>query len=98
MPGWRRTAPARGPTRRVSFDDLVGAGEGRLRAGGGGLRHGEAERLGGLEIDDQLEGGRLLHRQIGRLGAVEDLSGVNADLAIYADEARPIADQPAGRG
>src|ERR1700732_2720391 len=91
MPGWRRTAPARGPTRRVSFDDLVGAGEDRLR-------HGEAERLGGLEIDHQLEGGRLLHRQIGRLGAVEDLSGVNADLAIYADEARPIADQPAGRG
>src|ERR1700730_2140810 len=70
-----------------SFDDLVGAGEDRLR-------HGEAERLGGLEIDDQLEGGRLLHR----LGAVEDLSGVNAALAIYADEARPIADQPAGRG
>ena len=36
-----------------SFDDLVGAGEDRWR-------HGEAERLGGLEIDDQLECGRLL--------------------------------------
>jgi hypothetical protein len=34
-----------------SFDDLVGAGEDRRR-------HGEAERLRDLEIDDQLEGGR----------------------------------------
>ena len=46
------------------------------------MRHGEAERLGGLEVDDQLELGRLLDRQIGRLGALEDLSGVNAGLAI----------------
>src|ERR1700726_857745 len=35
------------------------------------LRDGEAKRLGGLEVDDQLEGGRLLHRQVGRLGAFE---------------------------
>ena len=58
----------------------------------------EAERLGGLEVDDQLELGRLLDRQIGRLGALEDLSGVNADLAIGSREARSIADQAAGRG
>jgi len=41
----------------------------------------EAERFGGIEIDDQLKSGRLLNRQVGRLGAVEDLSGINADLA-----------------
>ena len=35
-------------------------------------RHVEAERLGGLEIDDQLELGRLLHRQVGWLLALED--------------------------
>ena len=34
----------------------------------------EAERLGGLEVDDQLELGRLPHRQIGRLLALEDAS------------------------
>ena len=32
----------------------------------------EAERLGGLEVDDQLELGRLLHRQVGWLLALED--------------------------
>src|SRR5271165_247956 len=52
-----------------SFDDLVGAGEERLW-------HGQAERRGGLEIDDQLERGRLLDRQIGRLGALKNLSRV----------------------
>jgi hypothetical protein len=49
------------PTRNQSFDNLVGAGEDRLR-------HGKAERLGGPEIDDQLEFGRLRDRQISGLG------------------------------
>jgi hypothetical protein len=46
------------------------------------LRNGEAERLRGLEVDHQLELGRLLNRQIGRLGALQDFSGVNAGLVI----------------
>jgi hypothetical protein len=51
----------------------------------------------GLKIDDQLEGGWLLNRQIGGLGALEDLSGVGAEQAIHAGKARPVADQAPGR-
>jgi hypothetical protein len=43
----------------TSFEDLVGAGE-------DGGRHGQAERLGGVEVDHQLEPSGLLDRQIGR--------------------------------
>src|SRR6266446_6227307 len=71
-----------------SFDDLVGAGEDRWR-------HGEAERLGGVEIDDQLEGRWPLHRKISRLGALEDLSDISADQVPIAGLARSIADQAA---
>ena len=40
----------------------------------------ETQGLGGLEVDDQLELGRLLHGQIGRLGAFEDLVHVDGAL------------------
>jgi hypothetical protein len=55
----------------VLFDDLVGAGEDRWWDC-------EAERLGGLEIEEQLKGRRLRNRQIGRLGALEYPSGESA--------------------
>src|SRR5260221_10677727 len=74
-----------------SFDYFVGALQDRLR-------HREAERLGGLEVDHQLKFGRLLDWQIGWLGAVEDLAGVNAGLAHGSRLARSIADQAAGSG
>ena len=41
------------------FDHLVGLGEQRRR-------HVESQRLGGLEIDDKLELGRRLHREVVR--------------------------------
>jgi hypothetical protein len=58
----------------------------------------EAKRLGGLEIDHQLERGRLHDRQIGRLGAFEDLAGVKADLTKRGQKAGSVADQAAGQG
>ena len=58
----------------------------------------KAEGLGCVQIDDQFENGRLLDRQVGGLGALEDRSGINADLSIGRRKARAIADQAAGRG
>src|SRR5882762_1274490 len=69
---------------------LVDAAEDRLR-------HGQPERFGGLEIDHQLEPGRLLDRQIGWRGALEDLPGVNAELAKDTGEPGSVADQAASR-
>ncbi len=37
------------------------------------MRYGEAERLGGLEIDDEIEFGWLLDRQIARLCPAQNL-------------------------
>jgi hypothetical protein len=39
-------------------------------------RDSQAERLGGLEVDDELEFGRVLDGQLGRLGAFQDLVDV----------------------
>src|ERR1700751_5234889 len=47
-----------------SFDHLVGDGQ-------HARRNGQTKRPGGLEVDDELELGRLLHRQIGRLGTFQ---------------------------
>jgi hypothetical protein len=46
------------------FDQLVGAKQERFG-------NGEANRLGSLEVDDQLVFGRLLYGQVGWFGALE---------------------------
>jgi hypothetical protein len=56
--GWRcRLSWNRREEDSCSFDDLVGAGENRWRGG-------QAERLGGREIDHELKPGRLLDREV----------------------------------
>src|SRR5262245_15677653 len=44
------------------------------------LRDRQAQRLGGLEIDEQLELGGLLDRQIGRLCTLEDLVNISRSV------------------
>src|SRR5258708_7927651 len=62
--------PSRCSKRPRLFDDLVGACEQRERDG-------DAERLGGLEVDDEFDLRGLLDRQVGRLFASENSSGIN---------------------
>ena len=59
----------------VSLNHLISGGQQRFRDG-------EAEGFGGLEVDDELELGRLHDRQVGRLGAVEDFASIDANLTV----------------
>ena len=65
------------------------------RRGRAAWRHFEAERFGGLEVDHQLVFGRRLHRQVGRLLALEDAIDVAGREAVLVDDIRPIGDQAA---
>ena len=70
-------------TSHFLFNHLVGAGEQRGR-------HGEAKRLGGLEVDYNLELGRRLDREVGRLLAFEDAPNVSARLPKLIDDINTV--------
>jgi hypothetical protein len=62
--------------RDPSLDHLIGGGQKRFRDG-------EAEGVCGLEIDQQLELCRLLYRQIGRLGPLQNLRDIIETCLMY---------------
>src|SRR5215218_8023433 len=72
----------------ASFDDLVGARENRWRDR-------QPERLRGLQVDHQLESGRLLHRQVGGLGAFQDLVNKCRSAPEKHDKVWAVRDQAA---
>src|SRR5438046_1156203 len=71
---WDRTVSAR--EREASLDEL-------RRLHQHFLRDGQPERAGGLQVDDEVELGRLLHRQIGRLGSLQDLVDVGGGPVVH---------------
>src|SRR3984893_3284019 len=61
--------PGSAAQRSCLFYEFVGAVEPREREG-------NPQRLGGLEVDDQLDFGGLLDWQVGRLVAIENPAGI----------------------
>src|SRR5437867_4190722 len=74
-----------------SLDDLIRSPQQRIRDR-------QAERLRGPRVDHELEFFRPLDRQLGGLGAAQDLSDVDATAAESLTQIRSIAQQAAGFG
>jgi hypothetical protein len=73
-----------------SLDYLISSGQQRFRDG-------EAERLGGFEVDQQLELDRLDDREVGRFLSFENSAGIEADLVINLPPRGCVADQTTSR-
>jgi hypothetical protein len=56
-------------------------------------RNRQAQRLGGLEVNDQLELRGLLHGQVGRRGALQDSIHLVDGAPPHSSLARPIGEQ-----
>jgi hypothetical protein len=71
------------------FDHLIRSEQKRRRDG-------QAQRLGGLEVDHQLELRGLLNGEIGRLGPFEDLVHVHGRESNRVCLSRSVGDKTAG--
>src|SRR4030095_6401489 len=80
--------PTGGGTAAASLDDLI-----RPRQQRG--RDREAEGFGGLEVDDESELRRLLDRQVGWLGALENLRRQRRAPPEQIGIIRPVAQEAA---
>src|SRR5450631_4468520 len=90
LPRHVRLVPTR-DSKSFLFDHLVGECE-QL------VWNGEAQRLRSLEVDDQLELGRLLHRHIGRLFSLEYATDIYSYQTIKVGGVGPVTYQAAGCG
>src|SRR5262245_42591938 len=62
-----------------------------------GRRDGQPQVLGGLEIDDEFEGCRPFHWQVGRFGAVQDAIDVVGRPLWRIGGLQPIRQEPTSR-
>jgi hypothetical protein len=77
--------------RSVLLEHFIGTAEQRER-------HLDAKRFGYLEIDNQFDFRRFLNRQFGRLLALENPPGIDADQPVIFGFIAAIAQQPAAGG
>src|SRR4051812_15845264 len=56
----------------------------------------EAEGLGGLEVDHEVEGGRLLHREVRRMSPVKELGYVTCRPPGHISEIHAIRHEATG--
>src|SRR4051812_44813909 len=84
-PGWPHYRANRAPSANVSqalarlLDHPIGAKKQRRRQG-------KAERVRGLEVDDQKKFSRKLNRQVGWLSALDDLVDESRGLPIDSSD------------
>src|SRR3989344_3901740 len=72
-------------------NDFIGAQQ-QLR------RNREAERSGGLEVDHELELGRLFHGKVAGFGALENLVNIDGGTAVHDRHVNPVGHEAAGLG